>query len=51
MKNTNKILYSFRIYTKQLNYLRNIAENNFTTVTQYLSDLINEDMKKKLNNE
>ena len=39
-------MYSFRIHTKQLNYLRDMANKNFTTVTQYILDLINNDMKK-----
>jgi hypothetical protein len=46
MKNKEtKILYSFRIRAAQLKYLRDKAENNFTTVTQYLVDLVNKDMK------
>ena len=44
MKRENKILYHFRIHSKQLEYLRNKANNNFTTVTQYILDLINKDM-------
>ena len=44
MKRENKILYHFRIYSKQLEYLRNKAISNFTTVTQYILDLINKDM-------
>lgn len=47
MKNKEtKKLYTIRIYPKQLEYLREIAEKNFTTVTQYFTDLINKDMKK-----
>jgi hypothetical protein len=45
MKKEKKELYSIRIYTAQLNYLRLIADKNFTTVTQYVLDLINKDMK------
>jgi len=48
MKNKEiKKLYTIRIYSKQLEYLRKVAEKNFTTVTQYFTDLINADMKKK----
>ena len=46
MKKENKELYSFRIHIQQLCYLRKMAKDNFTTVTQYLIDLINNDMKK-----
>lgn len=44
-KKENKILYSIRIPQEQLDYLRNFAEKNFTTVTQYILDLINIEMK------
>jgi len=43
-------MYSFRIPIKQLNYLRVKANNNFTTVTQLILDLVNKDMKNKSNN-
>ena len=47
MKNKEiKKLYTIRIHPKQLEYLRKTAEKNFTTVTQYFTDLINKDMKK-----
>lgn len=47
MKNKeNKKSYTIRIHSKQLEYLREIADKNFTTVTQYLTDLINKDMKE-----
>lgn len=46
----NKKMYSFRIPIKQLNYLRVKANNNFTTVTQLILDLVNKDMKNKSNN-
>lgn len=46
-----KKLYSLRLPEQQLNYLRNISKTNFTTVTQYIVDLINEDMKNKSNYE
>jgi hypothetical protein len=50
-KRENKKMYTFRISSEQLNYLRAEAKNNFTTVTQYLIDLVNKDMKdnKKVN--
>ena len=41
-----KKMYSLRIHTEQIEYLRGIAEKNFTTVTQYILDLINKDMKE-----
>ncbi len=47
MKKEKKILYSIRISLDQLNYLRNISEFNYTTVTQYILNLINNDMKLK----
>ena len=47
MKNKeNKQVFTIRIYPKQLEYLRETAKKNFTTVTQYFTDLINKDMKK-----
>jgi hypothetical protein len=46
-----KILYSIRIPQEQLDYLRNFAEVNFTTVTQCIIDLINAKMKNDLKNE
>jgi hypothetical protein len=50
MKNKEiKKLYTIRIHPKQLEYLREIANKNFTTVTQYFTDLINKDMKASKN--
>jgi hypothetical protein len=47
MKNNEiKKMYSFRIHGEQMEYLRKIANKNFTTVTQYILDLINKDMKE-----
>lgn len=46
MKKEIKKLYTIRIHPRQLEYLRKMAEKNFTTVTQYFIDLINTDMKK-----
>jgi len=40
-----KKLYSLRLFRTQLEYLRKKASNNHTTVTQYITDLINIDMK------
>jgi predicted DNA-binding protein len=46
MKNKEtKKMYSLRIYKEQIEYLRNVSNKNFTTVTQYILDLINKDMK------
>jgi len=47
---TNKKMYCLRIYPEQINYLKEIADKNFTTVTQYILDLINNDMKNNLKN-
>lgn len=56
--NANKKMYSLRIHPEQIKYLKLIANSNFTTVTQYILDLINKDMKinqelarKRLDNE
>lgn len=46
-----KKMYSLRMPDEQINYLRNIANKNFTTVTQYIIDLVNKDMKNNLNND
>jgi hypothetical protein len=48
---TTKKMYSLRIHTGQIEYLRNIADKNFTTVTQYIIDLINKDMKNNIKDE
>jgi hypothetical protein len=46
MKNKEiKKMYSLRIHKEQIEYLREVADKNFTTVTQYILDLINADMK------
>ena len=47
----NKKMYSIRIHTEQIDYLKNIASKNFTTVTQYILDLINKDMKNNYSKE
>ena len=49
MKKEIKKLYTIRIHPKQLEYLREMANKNFTTVTQYFTDLINKDMKQNKN--
>ena len=46
MKREKKELYAIRIHSKQLNYLRDKAKTEFTTVTQYILDLISKDMKE-----
>jgi len=46
MKKEKKIYYTFRIHSEQLEYLRNKAIVDFTTVTQYLLDLVSKDMKE-----
>jgi uncharacterized protein (DUF1778 family) len=46
MKNKEtKKMYSLRIRKEQIEYLKEVADKNFTTVTQYILDLINADMK------
>ena len=45
MKKEKKIYYTFRIHSEQLEYLRDKAKTEFTTVTQYLLDLVSADMK------
>lgn len=46
MKNKEtKKMYSLRIHKEQIEYLKEVADKNFTTVTQYILDLINADMK------
>ena len=48
MKNKlNKQLYSLRIQPELLERVKLKAETNFTTVTQYIIDLINKDMKNE----
>jgi len=42
----NKIYYTFRIHSEQLEYLRLKSKTEFTTVTQYLLDLVSKDMKQ-----
>lgn len=49
MKKDKKIYYTFRIHSEQLEYLRGKSKKEFTTVTQYLLDLISEDMKNSNN--
>jgi len=44
-KKVLKKMYSLRVHTEQIEYLREVAGKNFTTVTQYILDLINKDMK------
>lgn len=45
MKN-NKKMYSIRIPINQIKYLKNVSSINYTTVSQYIIDLINKDMKE-----
>jgi len=41
----NKKMYSLRIPLEQIEYLKSVSNENYTTVTQYILDLINKDMK------
>ena len=50
MKKENKILYNFRLHSEQLEYLRNKAISEYTTVTQYILNLITKDMKDNKDN-
>lgn len=45
MKKERKIFCSFRFPQEQLDYLRDQSKIKFTTVTQYIVDLIYQDMK------
>ena len=47
MKKTNKQLYSLRLQPQLLERVKLKAEKNFTTVTQYIIDLINKDLNDK----
>ncbi len=49
MNEEKKKMYSIRIHQEQLVYLKKMAKSNFTTVTQYILDLINNDMKNHQN--
>ena len=48
-KTNNKIFYTFIIHSEQLEYLRNKAKCDFTTVTQIILDLVTEKMKSEIN--
>ena len=45
MKKDKKTFCSFRFPQEQLDYLRDKSKTKFTTVTQYIIDLIYQDMK------
>lgn len=47
MKRDKKILFNFRIHKELYEYLLKKSNENYTTMTQYLIDLIKKD--KKLN--
>jgi len=44
MKNEKK-LFNFRIHIELYDYLKDISINNYTTMTQYIIDLIKKDKK------
>lgn len=46
MKKEKKIFYTFRIHSEQLEYLKNKAITEYSTVTRCILDLVTEDMKK-----
>ena len=43
MKREKKILFNFRIQKELYGYLINISNNKYTTMTQYIIDLIKQD--------
>ena len=40
--------FNFRVHNEILEYLKKSAEENFTTVTAYIMDLIKNDMNKNV---
>jgi len=46
MKKEKKILFNFRIHKELYDYLLKKSENNYTTMTQYLIDIIKNDKIK-----
>lgn len=48
-KSEIKILYALRFHSEMLDYLKAKAKEEFTTVTQYIIDLIAIDKKNKEN--
>ena len=47
MKREKKILFNFRIQKELYEYLVNVSDEKYTTMTQYIIDLIKKD--KELN--
>lgn len=43
-----KVMRSYRLHPKQIEYLEIMAEKNFMPISQYINYLINEDMKKNI---
>ena len=43
MKKERKILFNFRIQKELYNYISNKSQKEYTTMTQYLIDLIKKD--------
>jgi hypothetical protein len=42
--------FNFRIHSEILDYLKIMADKNYTTITGYIMDLIKKDMNKNVNN-
>ncbi len=45
----NKVLFNFRIHKELYEYLSNTSKENYTTMTQYLIDIISKDKNGTLN--
>ena len=46
MEKENKLLFNFRIHKELYEYLSRKSNENYTTMTQYLIDLIKKDKEK-----
>jgi hypothetical protein len=46
MEKENKLLFNFRIHKELYEYLMKKSKENYTTMTQYLIDLIKKDKKE-----
>lgn len=46
MKKENKILFNFRIHKELYEYLLKKSKNEYTTMTQYIIDLLKKDKEQ-----
>lgn len=46
MEKENKLLFNFRIHKELYDYLMKKSKENYTTMTQYIIDLIKKDKKE-----